>query len=74
MKLARASKNLRKQVNKNEMDSREESSLENLTNIRQTARTSRKNEKHLHTWSLFLSTVQVYRIQGETSRNLGRVC
>jgi putative transposase len=27
--------------------------LENLTNIRQTARTSRKNEKHLHTWSFY---------------------
>ncbi|MED1765945.1 transposase, partial [Bacillus thuringiensis] len=25
--------------------------LEQLTNIRQTARTSRKNEKNLHTWS-----------------------
>ncbi|WP_420974997.1 RNA-guided endonuclease InsQ/TnpB family protein [Bacillus thuringiensis] len=27
--------------------------LEQLTNIRQTARTSRKNEKNLHTWSFF---------------------
>jgi putative transposase len=27
--------------------------LEKLTNIRQTARTSRKNEKHLHTWSFY---------------------
>ncbi|MGG5785490.1 IS200/IS605 family accessory protein TnpB-related protein, partial [Bacillus albus] len=27
--------------------------LEQLTNIRQTARTSRKNERNLHTWSFF---------------------
>ncbi|WP_372585465.1 RNA-guided endonuclease TnpB family protein [Bacillus mycoides] len=27
--------------------------LEQLTNIRQTARTSRKNEKNLHTWSFY---------------------
>ncbi len=27
--------------------------LEHLTNIRQTARTSRKNEKNLHTWSFY---------------------
>lgn len=27
--------------------------LEQLANIRQTARTSRKNEKHLHTWSFY---------------------
>jgi putative transposase len=27
--------------------------LEKLTNIRQTARTSCKNEKHLHTWSFY---------------------
>lgn len=27
--------------------------LENLTNIRQAARTSRKNEKNLHTWSFY---------------------
>ncbi|MDT3425549.1 IS605 OrfB family transposase [Paenibacillus forsythiae] len=27
--------------------------LEQLANIRQTARTSRKNEKNLHTWSFY---------------------
>ncbi|MNC44172.1 putative transposase DNA-binding domain protein [compost metagenome] len=27
--------------------------LEQLTNIRQTTRTSRKNEKNLHTWSFY---------------------
>ncbi|WP_459771621.1 IS200/IS605 family accessory protein TnpB-related protein, partial [Alkalibacterium sp. s-m-28] len=27
--------------------------LEKLANIRQTARTSRKNEKNLHTWSFY---------------------
>ncbi|MGG3443822.1 RNA-guided endonuclease InsQ/TnpB family protein [Bacillus nitratireducens] len=30
--------------------------LEQLTNIRQTARTSRKNEKNLHTWSFYRLT------------------
>lgn len=36
--------------------------LEQLTNIRQTARTSRKNEKNLHTWSFYrLSQFIMYK-------------
>ncbi|MGG1664655.1 RNA-guided endonuclease TnpB family protein, partial [Brevibacillus sp. NRS-1366] len=36
--------------------------LEQLTNIRQTTRTSRKNEKNLHTWSFYrLSTFIAYK-------------
>ncbi|MEY9977284.1 RNA-guided endonuclease TnpB family protein [Lysinibacillus sp. RC79] len=37
--------------------------LEQLTNIRQTARTSRKNEKNLHTWSFYrLSQFIEYKV------------
>ena len=38
--------------------------MEVLTNIRQTARTSRKNEKNLHTWSFFrLASFIEYKAQ-----------
>lgn len=40
--------------------------LEQLTNIRQTTRTSRKNEKNLHTWSFYrLSQFVKYKAELE---------